>query len=356
MDLTNRTPLPAALSVTELSPELPRVGFLAAKATYTWDATGRLELDAQTPFGMLDEDEPTELGLLPRDNLPRQDEAFEVILLGAAYPPKGATATWCGAALTVGTVRRDLLILGDREWLPIDGPITERRVTEPQPFDRMPLTWERAFGGSSKVLLDPDAEVRVSHGLNPLGTGFDPAPGARILGQRVGAPPSYPRIDRRRRLPNVESPTDRVANWGSDPRPAGWSTIPLDSPMHGRRLADSGAMQRQPGPSWPHPEVLFRAHPDWILPLPESGAPIVLDGLTPGGRVALTLPRLRVVADWVIGHESGTLELRPHTLVLLPEQSRLYLVYRIHFNLAGPGTERAFRLRTADGWFGRGAP
>lgn len=356
MDLTNRTPLPAALSVTELSPELPRVAFLTAKATWTWGPGGDLALDTQAPVGLFDDDEATDLGLLPRDSLPRRDEAFEVILLGAAYPPRGHAATWCPVALSVGPVKRELLVFGDREWLPVDAPTTQRGISEPQPFDRMPLTWERAYGGSSTVLLDPDADVTVSHGLNPLGTGFDPAPGARILGARVGAPEGWPRVDRRRRLPNVERPDDRVANWASDPRPGGWATIPMDSPMHGRRLADSKALEREPGPSWPHAEALYRAHPDWILPLPEAGAPVVLDGLTPSGRLTLRLPRMRVLADWVVGDESGTLELRPHTLVLLPEESRLYLVYRTHFNLPQPGVERALRLRTEDGWYGGGVP
>lgn len=352
MDLTNRTPLPAALSVTELSPELPRVCFLAAKATWRWDEGGQLTLDTQEPFGILDEDEETDVGLLPRDNLPRRDEAFEVIVLGAAYPPGGRPATWCPVRMQVGAVHHDLLVIGDREWLPVDAPTTQRVISDPAPFTRMPLTWERSFGGAATVLLDPDAEVTVSHGMNPLGTGFDPAPAARILARQIGTPEGWPRVDRRRRLPNIERPDDRVANWASDPRPGGWATIPLDSPMHGRRLIDSDALVREPNPSWPHHEALYRAHPEWILPLPEGGCPVVLDGLTPEGRVVLHLPRLRVIMDWLIGDERGSLELRPHTLVLLPEQRRLYIVYRTHFNVPQPGVERALRLRTAEGWYG----
>lgn len=352
MDLTNRTPLPAALSVTELSPELPRVCFLAAKATWRWDEGGQLTLDTQEPFGILDEDEETDVGLLPRDNLPRRDEAFEVIVLGAAYPPGGRPATWCPVRMQVGAVHHDLLVIGDREWLPVDAPTTQRVISDPVPFTRMPLTWDRSFGGSATVLLDPDAEVTVSHGMNPLGTGFDPAPAARILARQIGTPEGWPRVDRRRRLPNIERPDDRVANWASDPRPGGWATIPLDSPMHGRRLIDSDALVREPNPSWPHHEALYRAHPEWILPLPEGGCPVVLDGLTPEGRVVLHLPRLRVIMDWLIGGDRGSLELRPHTLVLLPEQRRLYIVYRTHFNVPRPGVERALRLRTAEGWYG----
>lgn len=356
MDLTNRTPLPAALSTTELSPELPRVGFLTAKATWRWNAAGELALDTQEPFGILDEDEPTDLGLLPRDNLPRRDEAFEVIVLGAAYPQGGRPATWCPVGMSVGSVRRELLVIGDREWLPLDAPTTQRSISDPAPFTRMPLTWERSFGGTATVLLDPDAEVVVNHAMNPLGTGFDPAPAARILGRQVGVPEGWPRVDRRRRLPNIERPDDRVANWASDPRPGGWATIPLDSPMHGHRLADAGALARDPEPSWPHHEALYRAHPDWILPLPPAGTPVVLDGFAPEGRITLTIPRLRAVMDWVIGDERGSLELRPHTLVLLPEERRLYMVYRTHFNLPQPGVERALRLRTEEGWFGASAP
>jgi hypothetical protein len=42
----------------------------------------------------------------------------------------------------------------------------------------------------------------------------------------------------------------------------------------------------------------------------------------------------------------------PHTLVLLPDQARFYVVYRLPFNFQlQPGDERELRLRTEPKWF-----
>lgn len=347
MELVNRTAVPAEATVTTGSdPEGPRVGLLTAKATFRLGEDGP-DLDTQDPFPLFEEDEETDLGLLPSDALPRRDPAFEVILLGAAYPPGGEAARSAAVRLTVGSRSRSLAVFGDRWW---DAGAS---ATEPEPFDRMPLTWDRAFGGSVDAWFDEDTVVEVDDPVNPLGKGFDPWPPARRMAGALDSPESYPRIAHRRPLPNLESPDARIGSPEDDPEPACWATVPMEIGFSQirtlREVRDHGEVRDREAAEI---RTYHRAHPDWILDLPAAGAPVRMEGLSPDGTIAFPLPGLRVLADYVVGERTGSRELRPQMLVLLPEEGAFYLVYRTAFTVdPGPRTERSFRLRLEDGWF-----
>ncbi len=68
----------------------------------------------------------------------------DLLLLGSAYAPGGRPATACEVAFRVGRWEKRLLVTGDRIWKP---GVMLSRAGEPQPFTRLPLRWERAFGG-----------------------------------------------------------------------------------------------------------------------------------------------------------------------------------------------------------------
>jgi hypothetical protein len=66
----------------------------------------------------------------------------------------------------------------------------------------------------------------------------------------------------------------------------------------------------------------------------------------------MSMPNFGVAADYTASGRTGHRSLIPHTLVLLPDQARLYVVYRLPFNFQfQPGDEREFRLRTEPKWF-----
>ena len=90
MELVNRTALPAACGVGDGWDDDHQAGVVTAKATFTYEPGEGLALDTQSPLPLFDDDEPTRWGVIPRDDLPREGDDFEVIFLGCAHAPRGA--------------------------------------------------------------------------------------------------------------------------------------------------------------------------------------------------------------------------------------------------------------------------
>jgi hypothetical protein len=170
MELINQTAVPARIDVSELGSDGQRGGIITAKATFRF-SPGKTVLDTQSPIGLSLQPVSTELGLLPADlPLLAADDRFEVVVLGCAYAPGGQPVQEMRVALTVGDVRRELVVVGDRTWVARDGVSS---MTDPVPFTRMPLTWERAYGGKCLIEVDEGAFVEVADQVNPHGRGFD---------------------------------------------------------------------------------------------------------------------------------------------------------------------------------------
>lgn len=344
------------------------LGLLVAKATFRFDLRGQVELDADDPLPLLDDDQQTPVGILPADMVARRGKRFEVMLLGHAHAPGGRPAPSVRVALTVGRERREMLVFGDRHWQGRDA------ISSPIPFERMPLVYERSFGGSAVVQLDAETLLDVFDPVNRRGRGFDTDEQLRGLSELLGAPPGFPMlVDRHRALPNLEHPAALIARWADAPEPAGWApayrdtAVALLSTLRRERVRASapGTPPSSDGGSGvvaagPHDvdQALYRAHSDWVIELPPAGAPVCLENLLSDAPVLkLALPELRVIADYILYGRLGEHELRPQALVLLPDERKFYLVYRLPFQFdPGPASERAFRLRTEPGWFAaRGA-
>jgi hypothetical protein len=345
MNFTNTTPVPASFLVSEVAGKTARFGMVVAKATYRFDSRGPFDVDSADPIPIYPGDVPTPLGLLPRDDLPRSDPAFEVIVLGHAHAPRGRSAGQLSLHLRVGEVKRELIVFGDREWQ------SGGRVGSPKPFTKMPLTWDRAFGGSADILIDRDSPVTVADPTNRLGKGFDHTRAVEGLGATFNPPEGYPRYDSKRPLPNLEDPAALIANWDDTPRPICWATVPLDLGLHARRSIDPNESKEGLPEAGISPAMFHRAHPDWVISIPPAETVVVADGFLPEGPFAFAIHKLKVLVDWIIDKEQGTSELVPQMLVMLPDQKRYYLVFRCLVDVAfRPGVERSVRLRLTEGW------
>ncbi len=132
----------------------------------------------------------------------------DVLLTAHAYAPKGS-ATVSEVRLRFGhrhaRIDRRFVVVGPRSYRTTAGIVTG--VTAPEPFDRVPLIHEHAFGGPELA-------------ANPVGAGH---PSAR----RDGA----------WRLPRIEDPSAPIASPTDRPRPACPAPLPrawrLDRPRRG---------------------------------------------------------------------------------------------------------------------------
>lgn len=120
----------------------------------------------------------------------------EWLVTGFCHPADGAATGASAVRARVGAIEKRLAVFGDRAW--VNG-----RPTQPRPFDRMPLVWERAYGGEG------DAS-------NPIGIGVRPG---KTDDKNAGE-------DGMHRLPNIEYLDRLIATPGQRVAPA--SFLPLD--------------------------------------------------------------------------------------------------------------------------------
>jgi len=227
----------------------------------------------------------------------------EFLVHGRAYPPPqpgGAPAVHCAVRVRLAGVEKTLAVSGDRAWA--DG-----RVTDPQPFESMPLGWDRAYGG-------PDFAA------NPLGRG------------RGGAP---------RRLPNVEYIDRRQIRPDEAVPPAGLGRIDPAWPQRARHRGTYDADYLKTHAPGFAPDLDWKyfnlASEDQWLPAPLKGdEPFELHHLHPTRpRIAGRLPGFaaRVFAQYRparAGAEAALREvpLRLTTVWFFPHAERGALVFQ----------------------------
>src|SRR5262249_28789207 len=112
-------------------------------------------------------------------------------------------------ALKVGWLEKIVRVFGDRVWTRTLGLYS---ISTPRPFDRMPLVWERAFGGVDRSAENP--ADHVAEPRNPVGRGLFRHVGGEPPPSMDGAP-----------LPNLEDPTSLVERPFDRPPPACFSWI-----------------------------------------------------------------------------------------------------------------------------------
>jgi hypothetical protein len=202
--------------------------------------------------------------------------ATDVVLVGHAHAPSGG-ATRVDVALQAGPVRKVVAVFGDRRWhLGAGG----WRISAPLPFERIPLVYERAFGGQDDSPADPGR--RGWEPRNPAGTGFVAMEDVRRLEGLA--------------LPNLEDPDALISSWKDRPRPAGFGFL-------GRgwqpRLGFTGTYDQQwqdnRAPLLPtdfDPRFWNAAHPDLVVAgRLRGGEPVAVLNASPRGRLGFVLPR-----------------------------------------------------------------
>jgi hypothetical protein len=300
---------------------------------------------------LLPADVETPVGVLPSDATEYAHHGIEVIVNGAAYAPGGQPVPEMNVSLTIGSDVHEAAVTGDRVWARRGADATP---SDPIPFTRMPLTYERAFGGTSEVWFDEHTAVPVPYAANPRGRGFDPEPMALATAREWCAPAGFPRFDPARPLPNLEGVHERVVRWEDAPRPWCWSTRPSDVLGPVSVPSVDATQPQDPNAIPPLPNevsiaLAMRCHPSLLQRESLAGKPITLRGMTPDGVMGFYAPTGGVVIDYEIDGRRGTQPLRLRRVVVLPEERRIALTYELVFRFAfGEDGERSVRVRVVD--------
>ncbi len=290
---------------------------LVVKATYALGPSGLKLADEQVPVTWSGESwgKPGESSDKYEPECAFIKSATDVALIGHAYPPqKGATEAL--VALQVGPLKKAVRVLGERTWFKSMGHVT---ATRPLPFDKIPLTWERAFGGWDKTdTANPSFEPR-----NPVGVGFRASPRHFEEGLK---------------LPNLEDPaTEPLREFGQRVVPAGFGfTSPHWHPRakHGGTYDEGWNKTRKPLLPRDFDRRFFNAAaPGLVAPGYLKGdEPVIIAGAFPSGRRAFSLPGQAppVVTVALAGRDDATPEMRLDTVILDADAEQVLLLWRGH--------------------------
>jgi hypothetical protein len=245
--------------------------------------------------------------------------ATDIVLNGHAQE-RGRRISETQVTFRVGPVGKVVRVVGDRFWIRSGGVIT---ATRPQPFERIPLLYENAFGGWDRSHADPARHTFEPR--NPVGTGFRAPDGAFEEGIR---------------LPNLEDPANPIERHGQIVAPSG---LGFTSPNWQPRAALAGtyneAWLKERMPLLPKDfdrRFFNAASPDLIAPGYLTGnEPVLVENASPMGRLSFRLPSLRPPACRVelSGREDARLEMRCDTIIIDADEDRVVVLYRGHLPL-----------------------
>ena len=182
-----------------------------AKATFRIEPDGRLTIaEDQVPLNLAGEHwgDPNESSYKYEPETAFIKPATDVVLIGHAYS-SARGQTYADVGVKVGSLQKVARVFGDRYWVKTGGSIV---VTRPRPFERIPLIYERAFGGWDKA--DKDENNWRYDPRNPVGVGF----GDPLRFVEEGKVP----------VPNIEDPQHLIQQYGDAPPPVGFGFISPD--------------------------------------------------------------------------------------------------------------------------------
>lgn len=285
--------------------------YIGIKASFTLCAAPKLT-EEQAPFVLADEfaGEPGESSITQPCEAHLCKPSSDIILTGHACAPGRKQVRMLDAQLSVGNRAMVVRVIGDRVW-------DSGQISSPNPFESMPLTYERAYGG---VVVDPDKSGVISAcEQNPVGTGHTKGMGRRDVNGTS--------------LPNLEDPQNLITSLGSQPEPMSFAcTAPSWQP----RLKHAGTYddhwQRNRAPYLPTDfDLRFfnMAHPRMVYPTYlKGGEPVQMVNLHDEGSIAFSLPVLQPSASVQISGNALPLSPNFETLSIDAERSTFSMIWR----------------------------
>lgn len=311
MLLINRTPLPAAI-VPNAGDDDSIVALLVVAATFDI-APDRLRFsDEQRPLRLEPEVPLIGDGYLTKAGTSVNAEGF-------VYAAGGSSVR-ADATLLVGEEQRTVAAIGPRTWreLPAGGGLVP---THPQPFDRVAMTWENAYGGAvlhpTRVHKLAGEEAILPEHPEAFAENMDGKGFYTELGGAIDAP-----------LPELEDPARFIEKWDDRPDPVCFAPYPMHGGLRARFLMEKDVVDFTR-----HPHVLSRAAPFTTFGEIPFGTRVALTGMRPGGAaLAFHVPPPPVTADILVGPRHRRLELYVDAIDIDAEAAQVRVAYRALFS------------------------
>jgi hypothetical protein len=289
-----------------------------AKFAFVWDESGRIQALPARPIRMVDEwsGDSDSSGLLRAAELGPLKAKVDVLLAGAITFQRPTTET--EVELSVGNrLLKRARVFGERFWLP--GVIADLMPSEPRPVLRVPIAWERSYGGT-----DQEEPTRTEP-RNPAGSGVAKDP-TKLHGQAA---------------PNFEHLEKRIGSFLGSPEPVGFGPIAAHwSQRHGLAGTCDQAWEneRRPLPPADFSRAFFNVAPtDQQLDGYLDGEEVQLLNMTPAGSDRFHLPSLKIPVTFITSRDVTDNWLTVDTVTIEPEDRRISILAKAEAQLAdGP--------------------
>jgi len=244
-----------------------------------------------------------------------QKRRCDVLLNAAAYAPGGKASTRVEVSARVGSWSKSFAVVGDRVW-ESDGVGIGKSA--PIAFVRMPISYDRAFGGVDRH--DDDPAKHAAFMANPAGRGFH----SQLRKEWVDGSP----------LPNTEEIGNPVKWVEGDYKPMSFGPI---GRHWEQRAPYAGTYDQQwmdngfPFLPADFDDRYFQAAPDdQQLALPLGEQVVTLTNLTPEGASSFVLPHF--AAPIQVFPKKGrpeSMTASADTVIIEPDEHRVCLVWRV---------------------------
>jgi hypothetical protein len=257
--------------------------------------------------------------------------ATDVVLIGHAHAPRPG-ATEVNVSLRVGPLEKTVRVIGDRQW--VKG-LLGASPSEPKPFERIPLIWERAYGGWDRS--HPEPAKHAFEPRNPVGTGIKLKHG----NLEQATPP-----------PNLEDPRRPLKSYGDAPPPAGFGfTGPSWQPRAAFAGTYNDAWMKDRMPLLPKDfdRRLFNAAAPGLIASGylKGNEAVTVENASPGGRISFALPGVPAPQCLValVGRPDQQLQTQLDTVIVNLDDKVLLLLWRANLTLRnGPHDVRSIKV------------
>lgn len=263
-----------------------------------------------------------EATLLRDVELSMDHEGTDIVVNGFAHAPNGKPALTVSTSVKVDQLEAQAVVSGDRVWTK---SLLHIVPSDAQPFAKMPLLYERAFGGGHATDTGDVWDER-----NPIGLGYCEDPS-----QLIGKP-----------VPNVEGPNALISRAkarqilpvaGFSARPAAW--MPRRS--LGGTYDDAWLKNRMP--HWPHDlkSDYFRV----AAPALQSAKTlrgheqITLRNLSPEGTLQFAVPRIVPIVRVQLNGERMSIPVAMRRIIIEPELGKFVLFWRATLSCGQSGRQ-----------------